>query len=93
MKIVERIEGHYEAHDVPYGRAYRWRPERVVVECRCGRRETYKKARLLESVVRCESCKDHSTNLREELVFGVLEDEVLHPWRYWRAPESESLPV
>ena len=90
MKIAERIEGHYE---VPNGGAHGWRPERVVLECKCGERVYYKRTMLLGSVVRCECGKDHSVSIREDLVLEVLEDnEILHPWRHWRAPEKEALP-
>lgn len=29
MQVIERIEGHYEAQDVEFGRVYRWRAPRV----------------------------------------------------------------
>jgi hypothetical protein len=94
MRVVERVEGHYETQDVEFGRVYRWQPERVMVECRCGKRETFKRSELLESVIKCECGMDHSADVREELVIGVLEEDekTLHPWRYWRPPEGSGLP-
>jgi hypothetical protein len=36
MKVVEKEREHYEVLEVPYGKVYSWRPERVVFECDCG---------------------------------------------------------
>jgi len=35
-KIVERVEGHYEVHEGPFSRAYKWHPAYVTLECGCG---------------------------------------------------------
>jgi hypothetical protein len=32
----ERVEGHYEVQEVPYGKVYKWTPGHAVVECECG---------------------------------------------------------
>ena len=40
-KIIECAEAHYEIQDVEMGKIYRWCPERAVVECNCGERETF----------------------------------------------------
>jgi len=34
--VIEHERGYYEVREVPYGKVYDWRPERVVFECRCG---------------------------------------------------------
>ena len=39
MRVIEHERGHYEVREVPYGKVYDWRPERLVFECHCG--ETY----------------------------------------------------
>ena len=31
-----REREHYDVHEVPYGKVYSWRPERIVLECDCG---------------------------------------------------------
>ncbi len=36
MRVIEREPGHYEVREVPYGKVYDWRPERVIFECECG---------------------------------------------------------
>ena len=39
MQVIEHERGHYEVREVPYGKVYDWRPERLVFGCHCG--ETY----------------------------------------------------
>ena len=39
VRVIEHERGHYEVREVPYGKVYDWRPERLVFECHCG--ETY----------------------------------------------------
>ncbi len=36
MWVIARELEHYEVHEVPYGKVYSWRPERIVFECDCG---------------------------------------------------------
>ena len=87
---LERIEGHYEAQDVEFGRVYRWWPKCVVVECECGQRLS-----LTSSMTTCRWCgTDHAAAVREEEVVGhqQLGDEVLHPWRYARDREDVGIP-
>ncbi len=42
MKVTERVEDHHETQEeVPFGKLHRRRrPEMIVVECECGRRQT-----------------------------------------------------
>ena len=49
MEALERLEGHYDAQEVPFGTVYRWCPECLVVECKCGKRLTLKRANLIDS--------------------------------------------
>ena len=96
MEVVERIAGHYEAEDVPYGRVYKWCPECVVVECACGKRATYKRVDIIGlAVTACECDKDAMAGLREELVYQLLDEEYeahYHPWRYWHPPKDGGIP-
>ncbi len=84
--VIECAEGRYEVQDVEFGRVYKWRPERVVVECDCGERTA-----LSGSETTCGCGADHTEVVREELA-GSLEDEVLHPWRYAGDREDDGLP-
>lgn len=98
MRIVERIPARYEVEEVSdLGRSYRWRPERVVVECdECGKRTASERSKLITSIVACGGCGARSTaEVREELLVEVMaEDEAAHPWRYRRRSKEESgIPV
>ncbi len=97
MKIVERIPAHYEVEEInDLGRSYKWRPEKVVVQCGgCGKRRTLERSQLITSIVTCRRCGARSTaGVREELLLETLsEDEVVHPWRYWHPREESGIPV
>ena len=97
MRIVERIPAQYEAQEVEdFGRAYRWCPEQVVLECgACGMRKTFNRSNLITSIVTCECGVRSSAGVREELLIEKLaeEDEVVHPWRYWHSEEDAGIPV
>jgi hypothetical protein len=86
--VIERIEGRYEAQDVPFGTVYAWHSRRVVIECDCGERLT-----LTGSATVCGCGLNHATTIRKELdAARQLEDEVLHPWRYSGERENASIP-
>jgi len=88
-KVIERLEGHYEAQEVPFGRVYKWCPGGVVLECDCG-----EELILTSSKATCHRCgTDHITNVvLEQLPAGQLGDEPLHPCRYARDREDTGLP-
>jgi hypothetical protein len=95
MRAVEHVEGHYDVQEVEFGRVYWWCPECVVVECKCAKRTTFKRSTLAaDSVITCECGEDRANGLQEEevLTHQMLEDEDIHPWRYWRPPEGEGPP-
>jgi hypothetical protein len=76
MRIFEHYKGYYEIQIVEFGRVYKWHPESVAVECEvCGKRSTYTRASLIDSVITCECGKDHTARLREELVLQVLDED------------------
>ncbi len=86
-KIIERIEGCYEALEVPYGVVYRWYPGSLLIECGCGKRQV-----LTCSLSTCSECgADHASTVREELTALCSEDAALHPWRY-RHPKDAGIP-
>ena len=63
MQIIERLEGHYEAREVPFGIVYRWCPECLVAECGCGERVA-----LTPSMSTCAGCEtDHAAIVQEWL--------------------------
>jgi hypothetical protein len=90
-KVIERLDAHYEVQDVEFGKVYKWRPERIVLECRCGQRLS-----LTASTTSCvEWSTDHALTIRGELADRRERDEVLHPWRYYYSEDREDagLPV
>ena len=82
VKVIERVNAHYEVQDVEMGKVYRWCPESVVVECECG-----KKLALTASKNACSECEtDHRAIVEEALEARPeqeeeQEEEVEHPWR------------
>ncbi len=90
MKVIEYLEGHYTAQEEPFGVAYKWSPERVVIECECGARPT-----LTSFVSICSGCgMDHALSARQELngSWEMTVDKVLHPWRYAGDRENYGVP-
>jgi hypothetical protein len=91
VQILQRLKGHYEAAEVAFGVVYKWYPEQVVVECRCGKRATHKRSGLIGSVIVCE-CGANTARIREELVIEVLDEGTRRPWRYAGAREGAGIP-
>ena len=79
MKVIEYLEGCYSAQEEPLGVSYRWSPERIVVECKCGARPT-----LTASRTTCSGCGADQAFISRRELNGPHKtaDEVLHPWRY-----------
>ncbi len=90
MKVIEYLEGRYTAQEEPFGVAYKWSPERVVIECKCGARPT-----LTATMSICSGCGvDNALIARRELNGSQKTvDKVLHPWRYAGDREGAGLPV
>ena len=84
---MELNAGRYEVQKLEFGMVYRWRPERVVIECACGARLT-----LTASATTCKCGADHKVIAREELSDRRLEDQALHPWRHAGDREDRGLP-
>lgn len=93
MQILERLQGHYEAQEIAFGVVYRWCPEHVVVECRCGKRAAHKRSDLISSVTVCE-CGANTARIREELIIEVLDEDegTRHPWHYAGDREDAGIP-
>jgi hypothetical protein len=88
VKVLERLEGHYETQDVSFGKVYRWCPQCVVIQCVCGEKVTLASSRTI-----CQCGSDHAGLIREELAFRKPKDEAaLHPWRLWHSSEGSGIP-
>jgi hypothetical protein len=72
MRVIAHEREHYEVHEVPYGKVYSWRPERIVFECDCG--ETLVRMR---PVTACACGVVHTDVSRDS--GGMPKDED-HPW-------------
>jgi hypothetical protein len=87
-KVIERIEGYYEAQEVPFGVVYQWHPGYLLIECGCGERLA-----LTCFISTCSDCgADYATVVQEELAGQCSEEEALHPWRYGGEREERGLP-
>lgn len=89
MAIVERIKGHYDVQEVEFGKVYRWCPERIIAECRCGEKTSL----TASSTATCRQCgTDLAVVFREKPTAGRSGDEIIHPWRYAGHRESAGIP-
>ena len=81
VKIVERVEAHYENREMPFGKVYAWHPAYVTLECGCGKKVTLNATSATSTCGRCGA--DLGTfiyELRERE--GGLPDNLTHPWFY-----------
>jgi hypothetical protein len=75
MQVIERVAEHYDTQEVDFGRIYRWCPEWVVVECKCGKRKTLTRTDLIKAKPACECGTDNTASVREEVVLELLDKE------------------
>ena len=86
-KVIERVQARYEVDDVEFGKVYKWRPERIVVQCLCGQRLS-----LTSSMTSCVECgHDHMLAVQEASADGHQSDQTLHPWRFVEDREDDGL--
>jgi hypothetical protein len=71
VRVIEHESGHYEVREVPYGKVYDWRPDRVVFQCDCG--ETHVSS---GSAIVCSCGMVHDDVSGE----AQPEEGPLHPW-------------
>jgi len=85
MRVIKRIAEHYDVKELPFGRAYTWSPEQVVVErSKCAKRTCHTRSEVIDSeVLSCECGNNNTSRIREELAIQVLDEEYEtrhHPW-------------
>jgi hypothetical protein len=74
-KVKVSIEGHYEVHEIPYGKDYRWVPAHALIECDCGQTMDADAQHTT-----CPNCSADHTDVVREVAGRHLSKEVLHPW-------------
>ena len=75
MRVVERVEAHYEVQQVEMGTVYRWCPEIAVIDCDCGERLA-----LSTSGTDCFMCgADHATLVGEVLEVAPVDKVATTP--------------
>src|ERR687897_2695750 len=81
VKILERVNAHYESREMPFGKVYQWHPAAVALECDCGEQVTLS---ATSTTTTCGGCgADLGTfvyEIRERE--GRLPDNLTHPWFY-----------
>ena len=80
-QIIERVEAHYEAREVPFGKVYEWHPAYVTLECDCGEKLVLTATSTISTCGRCGAGLGglvHDIQERE----GRLPDNLTHPWFY-----------
>jgi len=96
VKVIEHVAAHYDVQEVEYGRAYKWCPATIMVECDCGERPSFKRTDLIASEARCGKCgKGMPAEIREEVVLRLLDEDdqaTRYPWRYWQPSEDFGIP-
>jgi hypothetical protein len=81
QKIFERVEAHYEAREVPFGKVYEWHPAYLTLECDCGEQLILSATSTITTCGRCGADLSgfvHDIKERE----GRLPDTLAHPWFY-----------
>ncbi len=80
-RIIEDLQAHYETHEMPFGRSYRWHPEEIVVECDCGERFTLA-ATSTTTTCRCGADQFGAIIRDIQKREGRQPDKVIHPWHH-----------
>ncbi|CAA9372011.1 MAG: hypothetical protein AVDCRST_MAG93-8496 [uncultured Chloroflexia bacterium] len=86
-RITVRVEGHYEVHEAPFSRSYKWHPTSVTLVCGCGQ-ELTSTGGVASTDSTCQCGTDHSALVADALANDVrsqenqLGDAVTHPWNH-----------
>jgi hypothetical protein len=78
-QIIERVEAHYEAREVPFGKTYEWHPAYVALECECGEQLILTATSTITTCRRCGADLGGFVNDIKEHE-DRLPDELTHPW-------------
>jgi hypothetical protein len=75
MRVIEREKGHYEVHEVPYGKVYSWCPDRIRFECDCGEMLTW-----TAPVTVCVCGASFTDVVSRDLEERRANEEAYRPW-------------
>jgi hypothetical protein len=79
VKILERLQAHYESREIPFSKVYQWHPARVALECDCGEKVTLSATSTTTTCARCGAdLGSFVRDIRER--DGRLPDDLTHPW-------------
>ena len=85
-RITVHVEGHYEVHETPFARTYKWCPAHITLECDCGEKLTLTGQSTITTCRRCGA--DHSAIAQDILIQDIqerearLRNEVTPLWRH-----------
>jgi hypothetical protein len=80
VQIIERVQAHYEAREVPFGKVYEWHPSYVALECECGEKSILTAS---STITACRCGADFRAFVQEiKEREGNLPDKLAHPWFY-----------
>jgi hypothetical protein len=81
QKITERVEAHYEARELPFGKVYEWHPAHVALECDCGEKLILT---ATSAITTCGRCGADLGGLAQDVKEreSRLPDKLTHPWFY-----------
>jgi hypothetical protein len=80
-KILERVEAHYEAREMPFAKVYEWHPAFLTLECECGEQLVLTATSTITTCRRCGAdLGDFVHDIQERE--GRLPDNLTHPWFY-----------
>jgi hypothetical protein len=89
-KIIERVQAHYEVHEVPFGKIYEWHPAYATLECDCAEKLTLS---VISPITTCPRCgADLSVflyDITKREGEGRLQDKLTHPWFYDAKEQTE----
>jgi hypothetical protein len=77
-QIIERVDAHYEAREVPFGKVYEWHPAYVALECECGGKVTLS---ATSTITTCSQCGTDLAGFIQDIKMrvGRLPDKLAHP--------------
>ena len=81
LKIIERVQAHYESREMPFGKTYEWHPACVVLECGCGKKWTID-AKSTITTCQCGRAVDNILARGIQEREASLPKKLTHPWFY-----------